>query len=85
MSALKNIIKNLNMRWKRVRKSVKNKRDPKKFEKAEKEIEKLEQQRQSGDIDLFYFDESGFSIGSAVPYAYQSVKPLKSLHRQTDA
>jgi len=73
MSTLKNIIRKSNMRWKRVRKSVKSKRDPKKFEKAKKEIEELEAQRRSGDIDLFYFDESGFSIGSAVPYAYQPV------------
>jgi hypothetical protein len=33
----------------------------------------LKAQHQTGKIDLFYYDESGFSIGSCVPYAYQPV------------
>lgn len=73
MSTLKRIIKKAGLRWKRVRKSVKNKRDEKEFEKAEKDIGKLKRQQESGAIDLFCFDESGFSLGSQLPYAYQPV------------
>lgn len=73
ISTLKRIIKKANLRWKRVRKSVKNKRNGKEFEKAEKEIENLKQQQDSGLIDLFYFDQSGFSLNSQIPYAYQAV------------
>jgi len=73
ISTLKRIIKKAELRWKRVRKSVKNKRNEKEFEKAEKEIENLKQQQASGLIDLFCFDESGFSLNSQIPYAYQPV------------
>jgi len=73
MSTLKRIIKKAGLRWKRVRKSVKNKRDEKEFEKAKKDIGDLKRQQESGSIDLFYFDESGFSLSSQIPYAYQPV------------
>ncbi len=73
ISTLKRIIKKANLRWKRVRKSVKNKRNEKEFEKAKTEIENLKQQQDQGLIDLFYFDESGFSLNSQIPYAYQAV------------
>jgi transposase len=73
ISTLKRIVKKSDFRWKRMRKSVKNRRDEKEFEKSRKKIEELKEQHRSGKIDLFYFDESGFSTGSCVPYAYQPV------------
>ncbi len=73
ISTLKRVIKKSNFCWKRVRKSLKSRRDPKKFEAAKKEIQSLKEQQQAGDIDLFYFDESGFSLDPVVPYAYQPV------------
>jgi hypothetical protein len=41
MSTLKRIIKKSKMRWKRLRKSLKSKRDQKEFEKAQVEIDEL--------------------------------------------
>jgi transposase len=73
ISTLKRIVKKINFRWKRMRKSVKSRRDEKEFEESRKEINKLKEEHNSGNIDLFYFDESGFSVGSCVPYAYQPV------------
>lgn len=73
ISTLKRIVKKINFRWKRMRKSLKNRRDEEEFEKAVKEIEELNEQQHAGKIDLYYFDESGFSTGSCVPYAYQPV------------
>lgn len=73
ISTLKRIVKKVNFRWKRMRKSVKKRRDEKKFEKARKEIEELKEQQHIGTIDLYYSDESGFSTGSCVPYACQPV------------
>lgn len=73
ISTLKRIVKKADFRWKRMRKSLNSKRDQKKFDKAHKEIEELREQHLTGKIDLFYFDESGFSLGSCVPYAYQAV------------
>ena len=41
MSTLKRIVKKHKLRWKRLRKSLKSKRDQKEFEKAHEEIEEL--------------------------------------------
>lgn len=70
-STLKRIAKAAGLCWKRARKSLKGKRDEEEFEKAKKEIQELKQQQQSGDIDLFYFDEAGFNLDPSIPYAYQ--------------
>lgn len=71
VSTLKRIAKAAGSRWKRARKSLKSKRDPKKFEQAKKEIAELKKQHQTGTIDLRFFDESGFSLTPSVPYAWQ--------------
>ena len=71
MSTLRRVVKKLRLRWKRTRKSLKSKRDPQQFALASLKIQKLKQQQQAGKIDLFYFDESGFSLTPVVPYAYQ--------------
>ena len=49
------------------------KRDETKFQQAKKEIEELEKERELGAIDLFYFDESDFSLDPVVPYAWQVI------------
>ncbi len=45
MSTLKRIVKKNKLRWKRLRKSLKSKRDQKEFEKAHKEIEELKKNK----------------------------------------
>ena len=49
------------------------KRDQEAFDKAKEEINELKVQEKKGELDLFYFDESGFSLDSQVPYAYQPI------------
>ena len=73
LQTLRRIVKKLDMRWKRVRKSVKNKRNEQDFRESETEIRNMIMQHKSGKIDLFFYDETGFSTGSHVPYAYQPV------------
>jgi transposase len=73
MSSLKRIVRKLRMRWKRVRKTVRKERDPEKYEKSLKEIGKYEEQQKEGISDLYFSDQTGFSSGSFVPYAYQPV------------
>lgn len=73
MSSLKRVIKKLNMRRKRVRKTVRKKRDPEKYEKSLKEIEKMKEQQKAGISDSYFSDRTGFSPGSSVPYAYQPI------------
>lgn len=72
-STLKRILKAAGLCWKRVRKSLKGKRDEKEFKKAKEEIEELKQKQEDGEIDLFYFDETGFNLDPSVPYAYQPI------------
>jgi transposase len=72
-STLKRLAKRLNLRWKRARTSLKGLRDEAEFKKAEAELSGLTELHHAGDIDLFYADQSGFQIGSCVPYAYQPV------------
>jgi len=68
---LKRLAKASNLKWKRIRKSLKSKRNKKEFKQAKKEIQELKQQEQSGKIDLYYFDETGFDLTPTVPYAWQ--------------
>jgi len=70
-ATLKRIAKEANFRWKRVRKSLKSKQDKEKVEKAKKEIKKLEKEQKKGEIELYYFDESGFDLTPVIPYAWQ--------------
>ncbi len=63
--------KHLDFSWRRTRKTVKGKPDPDVYDKKKKELEELEEQAKQGQIDLWYFDESGFSLTSSVPYAWQ--------------
>ena len=70
---LKRIAKSAELRWKRMRKSVKGKRDQAEFERAQEEITTLHEQEAAGKVDVYYFDESGFSLTPEVPYAWQAV------------
>ncbi len=68
---LKRLCKQAGMSWKRVRKSLKASRDEDAFNRVVQTLEALTQQAQQGRIDLYYFDESGFSLTPCVPYAWQ--------------
>jgi len=67
----RNFLKKSGYSWKRLRKSVKSQRDETDFQEAKLEIAKLEEQHNKGEIELNYFDGSGFSLSSNVPYAWQ--------------
>ena len=70
---LKRLAKSADLRWKRMRKSLKGKRDQAEFERVQAEIIQLHQQEAAGEIDVYYFDESGFSLTPEIPYAWQAV------------
>lgn len=72
-ATLKRIARDTGLSWKRVRKSLKSKQDKKEFEKAKKEIETLEEQQKKGELNLYYFDESGFDLTPSIPYAWQPI------------
>ena len=70
---IKRIARKADLRWKRMRKSHKSKRNEALFKQAQAEIELLEAQADAGEIDVAYFDEAGFSLVPVVPYAWQPV------------
>ena len=72
IDTLKLICKQAGLVWKRVRKSLRSKRNQDKFDAATAEIKELIQQHKEHEIDLCYFDESGFTLEPCVPYAWQS-------------
>jgi len=71
ISSLKRLARKARLRWKRVRKSLKSLRDPIAFAQCKRELEALQKQEDQGKIDLYYFDESGFTLDPYIPYAWQ--------------
>jgi transposase len=71
LSTLKRVCKRAGLNWKRIRKSLRSKRDPDLFEQSRQQLVTLIEQSQQKEIDLFYFDESGFTLEPCVPYAWQ--------------
>jgi len=70
-STLKRLIAGVKGRWKRGRRSLRSKRDPDAVAQGKREVEELRRRKQRQEIELFYFDESGFCLESSIPYAYQ--------------
>ena len=52
-STVKRILKKKKV-WKRIRKSLKGKRNEEKFREAQEEIKLLEQRRENGELELYY-------------------------------
>ena len=71
ISTLKRLCKQAGLIWKRVRKSLRSKRDPDLFEQSRQQLATLIEQSEQNEIDLVYFDESGFTLEPCVPYAWQ--------------
>ncbi len=67
------------LRWKRLRKSLKRLRDPEAFAQGKRALEALQQQEDTGKIDLYYFDESGFALDPTIPYAWQEPESVIEL------
>lgn len=70
-TTIKRILKAAKLTWKRIRKSLKNKRDHEEFKAAHGSIQELRRQHEDGEIELWYFDETGFDLQPTVPYAWQ--------------
>ena len=70
-STLSRILKKLGFVYKRLRKSCKHKRNEEHFERCKSALADAQEAEQKGLINLFYFDESGFSQEPCVPYGWQ--------------
>ena len=68
---IKRIIKKLNMTWKRMKRGLSKTPDEWELEVKIPHLLKLKEQDKKGEIELRYFDESGFSLTPYIPYAWQ--------------
>ena len=71
LSTLRRICKEAKLSWKRIRKSLKSKRNEEEFERSKALINDLIIAWKAEEINLHYFDESGFSLTPCIPYAWQ--------------
>ena len=65
---LRRTLRSMGYRWKRLRLSLRNRRDSNAFEIAARELKEMEQ---IPDANVVYFDESHFTISGVVSYAWQ--------------
>lgn len=68
---LRRIARRAQLRWKRMRRSAKSRRNEEDFQEAAEDLKDLQEAHRAGDLDLFYFDEAGFSLQPSVPYGWQ--------------
>jgi len=71
-ATLKRLLKRLGLRWKRMRRSLRTRRDEVAFRAAHAELKALQVAAESGACDLYYYDEAGFTLSPCVPYAWQA-------------
>lgn len=69
---LKRAVKGFDKSWKRIRTTVFGRPDPDEYKALSKKLSELIELDKNGQIDLIYFDESGFNLTPQVPYAWQS-------------
>ncbi|MCF6158689.1 MAG: IS630 family transposase [wastewater metagenome] len=70
---IRRIAKRARLVWKRIKKSPAKQPHPYRYHQRQQMIEKLQQREKAGEIDLRYFDATGFSLEPCVPYAWQGV------------
>ena len=68
---IKRILDLFQMSWHRIKRGVAGQPEPEEYKRKKHELEEFQQQEDRGEIDLRYVDETGFSLNSYVPYAWQ--------------
>jgi transposase len=81
---LKRVLKRLAMSWRRARRVVARQPDAAEFQQQQ-QLEVLKRRAERGEIDLRYLDESGFSLISAIPYAWQEAGTVLTVAAQQSA
>lgn len=73
IDTLRRIAKKCGMAWKRMRGSLRDRRNSEVFSVAKAEIEEFSQMSHDQDMDLWFFDEASFSLTPSIPYAWQAI------------
>jgi transposase len=68
---IKRIGKKARRLWKRIRTALRSKRDPLAFAEARQALAELRARHSRGEIELYFFDATGFSLWPCIPYAWQ--------------
>ena len=72
-STIRRLLKKAGYSWRRMRRSLKGKRDEKDFQEFKSRLENLKDLEDKGLIELYFCDESGFSTVPVVPYHWQKI------------
>ncbi|MCK0716484.1 IS630 family transposase [Chromohalobacter sarecensis] len=70
---LRRVLKKNRHSFKRIRRSLKKRRDETDFRNTQGLLKALQAREDRGEHALYYFDESGFSQSSSVPYAWSPI------------
>ena len=79
LSTLKRLANKARLRWKRVRKSLKRRREPAACAKGQRALAALQQPEDQGKSDLYDFDAAGFALDPSIPSAWQEPKSVIEL------
>ncbi len=82
---LKRYLKKKDYRWKRMRRSVYGAPNPDDYAIKKKLLTQLLALELSGYVDIYFGDESGFSLTPSVPYGWQKIGETQSLPTQKSA
>jgi transposase len=70
---LRGLLREGHLRYKRIRASLRGKRDEAAFREAQQQLAQLQRQEAAGEIDRYYFDEAGFALRPSLAYAWQPI------------
>ncbi len=70
---LRRLAKKCGVVWKRMRGSVRDRRDEPAFQAAKVDLIAFAELAQEPDINLWFFDEAAFSLKPSIPYAWQEI------------
>lgn len=68
---IKNLLKFLNMTWRRMKRGLAKQPDPIEYEQKRQELEVMKQQEDRGEIEIRFLDQSGFCLTPSIPYGWQ--------------
>jgi len=68
---IQRIILGFRFSWRRIKKKPKGQPDPDEYNEKKEALDGFQQQAEKEEIDLYYFDETGFSLDPYIPYAWQ--------------
>ncbi len=77
VKTVQRLLKASDLKWKRIRLVPGGKPDPEEYEEKKKQLKILHEKDEKGEAEVWYYDESGFSLTPYIPYAWQEKgKPL---------